>query len=283
VDDSGEINVAVCKAGDALPPLSLEPLSGAEATYDANAGVRVSVTGYTAEHGVTPVPFNPVEFGLTVVARSGAEGESLTVLPQFIEACQGNVRVTPGAQVSVAGVMDPELVAATCAPGSVDKGRCAIKDGVSLQVFVTAALQLQGFVKPTHPLHLRADPTAASASLALIPVERPVELTGELRDGFYSVVFDGKKGWVSRDYVVSLVGKAVTTDALNVREVGSTQSPVLEVIPAKTTVVLTGMGEGQFVGVQVGNAKDGYRYGMVSGKFLTDAVYDPSFAGAGAE
>ena len=48
---------------------------------------------------------------------------------------------------------------------------------------------------------LREQPAVSSSKVSVVPEDARVELTGNHRDGFLEAIFDGKKGWVSADYL----------------------------------------------------------------------------------
>ena len=264
-DDAAAVEVNVCKRGNEVPPAELEwALLSNYATYNATHGVRVR-----AEASL-PVPFNPIEFGLSVQLPYESHQDALTLDPSHVEACLGSLRILPGAKVQLPST-DASTVAWFCAPEPLDGTRCDLKDGAELIVSVHALVQQHGFVSTTDFLNLRASATTENSVLAVIPPDTPLTLTGELRGNFYGVLFGEQRGWVSRDFVVPLVGTAVTTDGLNLRESASTQAPIQAVIPAGATVRLTGYGSGQFVSVEYQG-----HWGMASGRFLKSPVFNPA-------
>ncbi len=111
----------------------------------------------------------------------------------------------------------------------------------------------------TDDLNLRAGPSAADAILQVMPAGRGVRLTGEAQDGWVAVEFDGTAGWAYAAFLdagggaVPGADQATVTSELNLRSGPSTADPVLGVMPAGATVMLTGEEENGFRGVRYGD------------------------------
>ncbi len=93
-----------------------------------------------------------------------------------------------------------------------------------------------------------------------MPRGSTVTLTGGVRNGFVSIMYGSRDGWAYADYLGSTgtapswrggvpsvgSGLAVTGATLNFRAGAGTWHQVLDVIPAGTTVTLTGAGQNGF-------------------------------------
>lgn len=80
----------------------------------------------------------------------------------------------------------------------------------------------------TEDLNLRVGPSTSDPIRTIIPAGTTVELTGAERDGFIAVRYDGKTGWVAREYV----GTRPQNRTTNGRE---PVNPVLRGDPRKMT------------------------------------------------
>ncbi len=111
----------------------------------------------------------------------------------------------------------------------------------------------------TDDLNLRAGPSAADEILQVMPAGSDVRLTGEARDGWVAVEFGGTAGWAYAAFLdagggaVPGADQATVTSELNLRSGPSTTDPVLGVMPAGATVMLTGEEENGFRGVRYGD------------------------------
>jgi uncharacterized protein YraI len=98
----------------------------------------------------------------------------------------------------------------------------------------------------TDSLNLRAGPGASYNVIAVIPAGTKIVLTGETSDGYRAVTWNGKSGWAHGDWITpdgaepTPTGTATATDNLNLRAGPATSYRVLTLIPAGTTVTLTG-------------------------------------------
>ncbi|MDQ4045613.1 MAG: SH3 domain-containing protein, partial [Chloroflexota bacterium] len=109
----------------------------------------------------------------------------------------------------------------------------------------------------TDNLNLRAGPATSFRVLTLIPKGAKVVLTGETRNGFRSVSWEGSTGWAHGDWLVPegaspppvSTTTAVTKDRLNLRTGPDTTYTVLVVIPEGATVTLTGQSNNGFLSV----------------------------------
>jgi uncharacterized protein YraI len=140
--------------------------------------------------------------------------------------------------VTIAG-----LLLLTVAPGSVGR------------VGSVAAATL---ATTTDALNLRSGPSLGNAVILVMPAGAPVDVTGDPQHGFYPVTYVGTAGWASGDYLSFGTsggggGSATTTDALNLRAEPSLAATVLTVMPAGSTVTLTGGSSGDFLAVRYGS------------------------------
>ncbi|MCL2570143.1 MAG: peptidoglycan-binding protein [Firmicutes bacterium] len=107
-------------------------------------------------------------------------------------------------------------------------------------------------------LNFRSGPTINSPVIGVIPNGSTVQVTGE-SGGFYHIVFDGRLGWVSRDFVdiTPRNGVVVTQGgSLNLRSGPTPTSPVIGAIPNGSTVLASDV-TGNFFHVNW-NGMDGY-------------------------
>ncbi|MGI8483097.1 MAG: SH3 domain-containing protein, partial [Thermomicrobiales bacterium] len=99
----------------------------------------------------------------------------------------------------------------------------------------------------TDALNLRTGPGLSFSIVLVLPAGSKVALTG-LPDtnGFRSVSYQGNTGWAFSSYLAadaappSPNATATTTDALNLRSGAALTYPVITVLPARSTVTLTG-------------------------------------------
>lgn len=104
----------------------------------------------------------------------------------------------------------------------------------------------------TDLLNLRGGPSLADKILLVMPAGSLVTLTGQRSNGFWPVIYNGRSGWASGDYLrldqgaPSAAGTAVTTDQLNLRSGSSLGNAVLTVIPRGAVVTLTGQSSNGF-------------------------------------
>ncbi len=100
--------------------------------------------------------------------------------------------------------------------------------------------------------------------LLVIPAGSTVSLTGDAANGFLAVVYNGTSGWAYASFLDtsdpapdpdpgSSTGSATTTSALNLRAGPSTSDTVIQVLPAGSTVTLTGNSANGFLSVASGN------------------------------
>jgi len=293
VADDSALNVNVCVKGDALPSVEggydyfsqFHGFGSYAATTGARINLRIPDSRGGPEGEPVPaepsIPFNPVEFGVEAWALSvswvgpnpldweatqSAFDDALRIDASQIDACRGVVSIAANARVKLGTITDPKRIDWFCVPGSVEGDSCALRDGVKVGLTARTIAQTQGFVRTLEPLNLRSGPTTGDGIVTTIPKNAIVRVTGKIRNRFYSISYDGKSGWGHDDFLVPFSGTAVTTEALNLRAIPSTESKVLQVIPKGTRVrVMEGMG--QFMEVS-GDAVG--RHGFASGVFLGD-------------
>jgi uncharacterized protein YraI len=133
----------------------------------------------------------------------------------------------------------------------------------------------------TDEVNFRAGPSTSDEILSVLSAGSLVVLTGESSAGFRSVSFRGRDGWIFADFLdlgdgagppSSGSGTATVLEALNLRAGPSTSDEILDVMPARTTVTLTGDHQAGFASVQVGN-QSGWAYAInleANGQFLAD-------------
>jgi uncharacterized protein YraI len=98
--------------------------------------------------------------------------------------------------------------------------------------------------RTTTPLNLRAEPSLSAKVLLIMPAEALVLDAGSSANGFISVEYNGTSGWAFGDYLAStnpdaappLVGKAVTTSDVNLRQGPDLTTTVKLVVPDGRTV-----------------------------------------------
>ncbi len=120
----------------------------------------------------------------------------------------------------------------------------------------------------TTALNLRSGPSFADAVLLVMPAGATVSLTGSASNGFLGVIYNGRAGWAYAAYLQtgspggnpgSGSGTASVTSALNLRAGPSVGDAVLLVMPAGSTVTLTGQSANGFVSVSY-NGTAGWAY-----------------------
>jgi D-alanyl-D-alanine carboxypeptidase len=139
----------------------------------------------------------------------------------------------------------------------------------------TASPSQPGTATAIQAVELRDAPQDDGAALGTIPQVAAVTLTGEAQDGFLRVVYDGQEGWADAAYLEvadttsdgvveqaqaaeapaqaadtalapapnpnSPVGaQAIATNNVNLRAQPSATAPILSVVPAGSSVTLTG-------------------------------------------
>ena len=107
-------------------------------------------------------------------------------------------------------------------------------------------------------LNLRAGPSMAHETLAIVPGNSPVSLLGQEQNGFLKVVYDGIEGWASAQFIqvgtaaageVSVVTATVFDGALNLRSGPGSSHSVVTVMPDGAQVTLTGQSENGYESV----------------------------------
>ena len=118
----------------------------------------------------------------------------------------------------------------------------------------------------TDDLNLRAGPGTTNGVLTVIPRGATVSVTGNESGGFVPVTWDAYSGWAAVAWLAFASGptptpprptptptpatrQATTTDDLNLRSGPGPANGVLAVIPADTTVTITGAASGGFLPV----------------------------------
>ncbi len=114
----------------------------------------------------------------------------------------------------------------------------------------------------TADLNLRSGPGTGYSVITVMPSGSTVTLTGDRSNGFAAVDYKGTKGWAFETYLSSgtsspppATNTATVTDALNLRSGPGTSYSVLLVMPAGSTVTLTGNRSNGFVSVDYKGTK----------------------------
>lgn len=109
-----------------------------------------------------------------------------------------------------------------------------------------------GEVKVGSSLNLRAEANTTASVVTQIPNSGRVAVLDEV-DGWYKVAFNGRNGYVSKDYVelsdimnVEPGAAKVTTDILNVRSAPSTSGDIVSRLSRGATVKIIGINSGWF-------------------------------------
>jgi uncharacterized protein YraI len=108
----------------------------------------------------------------------------------------------------------------------------------------------------TDRLNLRHGPSTSDDVLLVMPDGAEVTLTGKEIDGYFSLSYQGTKGWAHGDYLSNV--RRVTED-LNLRTGPSTGDDVIVVMPAGARVALLGGEENGFVQVRY-HGRNGWAY-----------------------
>jgi uncharacterized protein YgiM (DUF1202 family) len=133
-------------------------------------------------------------------------------------------------------------------------------------------------------LNLRGASTATSEILAVIPSGTVLDVVGEEVNGRLPVTYQGKTGWVSKDYVTdvpttagpavpaapTVTGVMYATDTLNVRSEPNTTSSVVGTLVNTQKVETTGVTDGVWVQISYQGAAR-----WVSGDYLTTEAPPP--------
>ena len=129
----------------------------------------------------------------------------------------------------------------------------------------------------TTDLNLRAQPSTDSAVLTVIPAGKSVSVTGGNQSGFLPVTFSGVTGFAYAEFLGSgsegessgdggsgSTGGASVLVSLNLRADASTDSQILDVMPAGAAVQLLGEQRNGFVRVTY-NGSQGWAFGQFLG------------------
>lgn len=136
----------------------------------------------------------------------------------------------------------------------------------------------------TDRLNLRSGPGTSYGVITVLEAGAIVTLTGQNSDGFRSVTFESFSGWVSADYltfdskpkppVVPSDPLATTTANVNLRTGPGLTYGVIQVVPIRTEVTLTGQTSNGYRSVAVAGVK-----GWIAGDYLTQEGTEPQPAG----
>lgn len=132
---------------------------------------------------------------------------------------------------------------------------------------VAGAQSESSHYRTTSALNLRQKPSTSSKVLLVMPEGALVQYLGEKSKGFFKVAYQGSWGWAHSDYLTAsnggsadpgtIIGKGITTDAVNFRTGPSTGHSVIQVLPKGTVVSLTDRVEYNFRVVEY-NGRRGY-------------------------
>jgi uncharacterized protein YraI len=131
-----------------------------------------------------------------------------------------------------------------------------------------AAYSVGTIVRTTTNLNLRSGPGTGYGVVLVMSSGSSFKITGSYNKGFYPGRYNGTKGWASADFLTtgggsssgstsgsgstptsSDTGTATVTTSLNLRSGPSTGDGVIAVMPAGSTVTLTGQASNGFVSV----------------------------------
>lgn len=140
--------------------------------------------------------------------------------------------------------------------------------------------------KTTARVNLRAGAGTSHAVITVIPAGAIVAYQGRSANNFMEVGYGHTYGWVHKDYLVptsgignpELIGTAKTTANVNLRNGPSTGNQIVRVVPAGTTVQISGTVQNGFRFV-IDNGQGGW----IADQFLRsnvpgDGPYDPNVA-----
>ena len=127
-------------------------------------------------------------------------------------------------------------------------------------------------------LNLRQSATTSSAVLSGIPKNTQVNVLSKNGSNWYNVVYNGKTGWVSGQYLIvkdtgaptvasdltKTVGTATANPSLNLRASATTSAAVLAAIPKNTQVIVLSKNGSNWYNVTY-NGKTGW----VAGQYLS--------------
>ena len=109
--------------------------------------------------------------------------------------------------------------------------------------------------------NFRSGPSTGYAIISVIPKGATFTLNGRTQNGYASITYQSRSGWVLASLVVAagtspdpvIIGTARTTSAVNLRSGPSTSNQVLRVVPSGATVQISG------------TVRNGYRYVIHNG------------------
>jgi len=105
----------------------------------------------------------------------------------------------------------------------------------------------------TDDVNLRDAPDAGGNVVDVLPAGSRVTVTGGAQNGYDPLDYDGERGWAAGDSLALDAGSggqtAITTTGLNLRAGPSSDDDVLFVLPAGSSVALTGQASNGYVSV----------------------------------
>ena len=133
------------------------------------------------------------------------------------------------------------------------------------------AANLGAGVVQASALHLRAEASTESQSLAVVPYASGVIVTGETGDGWYSVIYRGQSGYMSGEYLslnANLNGNfgvgAIQGTTVRLRAEPNTSSQILGTYDTGTQMNITGVAESSWYKVSYNGGS-----GWVSSRYCT--------------
>jgi uncharacterized protein YraI len=277
----GQRQLAAASAATAIDSVNLRsgPSTGSEILLVIPAGAEVQVTN-DAENGFFPVQYDGID--------GWAAGIYLSLTSEATTTDSLNLRDGPSLGASVLMVMPSGATVGLTGASSGDFVGVSYggQEGWAAAAYLQAG-EADGATTVTlivtDTLNLRAGPRTSDSILTVMPVGAHVEASGETRNGFSAIRFNGTSGWAASDFLnqggpapvpQEPVGSgydpsspgsgiAIVTEDLNLRDGPGTSQRVLTVLGAGTEVQLSGSASNGFYRVFAGQ-----RTGWVSADYL---------------
>ena len=165
------------------------------------------------------------------------------------------------AVAGVTGYMAADVLVGSRASVPPDTAAPAVTEAAPATAPTTATAAVYA-AATTADLNLRAGPSTFDAVLLVMPAGSSLTVTGDGTNGFLPVSYQGRSGWAAAQYLTGSAtsppptsqpapsgGSAFVTTSLNLRAGPSTADGVLAVMPAGSTVALTGQSANGFLSV----------------------------------
>lgn len=250
------------------------------------SGATVGVTG-DAQNGFLPVSWNGSSgwssadylslSGSTESGTGPVSGTAQTVAPLNFRSGPSTdydvILVIPsGATVSLTGQQSGDFVSIDYSgnQGWVSSQFLTTTGSVPAPQSEPEPAPAVGAALTTAALHLRSGPGTENASLTIMPAGATVTVTGAAQNGWLPVTYNGTSGWSSAEFLTTgdapvasapqpsseqpASSSMVTTASLNMRSGAGTEYGVITVIPAGSTVSVTGSGQNGFLPVLYGGS-----------------------------